>query len=80
MNPDECTAALDELLGRIEFATLAELRSTIKQLDLLVLTTDERGTRPLLGAITELLAAYAAQHDLDLDDELQSMIEDAQSE
>lgn len=68
--PDE----VDDLLDRIDFATLSELRATIVALTTLLEAGIDRSTRGLIATVVDLLEHCADTRDEHFDDELQRIL------
>ena len=72
---DSTQPEFEDLLDRLDFATLAELISTAAALGTASETTADRGTRAILLTLQDLFETRARARERDLDTELWDIID-----
>lgn len=75
MSVTDLGIALEELLSRLGFATVDELRATAHDLAVLSAEVDEPGVRPLLEAVADVVVAQADVRTAEIDNSLRQVLE-----
>jgi hypothetical protein len=76
MSHHDRAVALDDLAACLRLSSLAELRTTLAHVDVMIsAATGEPATEVVLLAFAELLATEVELHDAALDRELQSILD-----